>query len=181
MEAYEGLLHDRAPTLGLISPADLPRVRGRHILDSLRARAAFRGEDRDAADIGSGAGLPGLALAIALPAVRFVLVEPRRARAGFLELAVERLHLSNVEVFVGRAQELQMDFDVATARAFAPIDEAWRAAAPILRPGGRLIYFAGSAEAAALARSLVAPQAPSAVEIQGGIANRLPLVIMARG
>ena len=135
----------------MISRADAPFLRSRHIDDSLRAVAAFREGDSHAYDIGSGAGLPGLVLAIALPDRRFTLIEPRARRAAFLELAVERLELPNVEVAVAPVEEVARrvragdapSADVATARAFAPLERAWPAARSLLRPGGRLVYFAG--------------------------------------
>jgi 16S rRNA (guanine527-N7)-methyltransferase len=181
LNEYEELLRERAPRLGLVSEEDLPRLRDRHILDCLRARGAFREGDRVACDLGSGAGLPGLVLAIALPGVWFILAESRRVRAGFLELVVDRLRLPNIEVFLGRAENLEVAADVATSRAFGPIDGAWRIGAALLRPGGRLVYFAGDAQLAARARSITVPAPPAGVEILGGVANRPPLVIMTRG
>jgi 16S rRNA (guanine527-N7)-methyltransferase len=177
---YEELLLERASALGLISDRDLPILHDRHVLDSLRPAALFAPEDELAVDLGSGAGLPGLVLAIALPRCAFVLVEPRRKRVGFLELAVERLGLTNVEIAMSRTEDLRMEGDVVTARAFAPLARTWATALPLLRPGGRLIYFAGS-RGAAEARSLTLDPPPARVEVAEGLANGPPLVIMARG
>lgn len=151
LQRYEDLLRERAVPLGMISRADAPHLRARHIDDSLRAAAAFRNRDARAHDIGSGAGLPGLVLAIALPDREFTVIEPRARRAAFLELAVERLELPNVEVAATPVAEVARRIraeeappaDVATARAFAPLARAWPAARALLRPGGRLVYFAG--------------------------------------
>lgn len=140
----ENLLRERAVPLGLIAESDGPRIRERHVLDSLRAAAAVRSTDRLAYDIGSGAGLPGLVVALARPGLHVVLVEPRRARAAFLELAVERLEVTNASVRVGRIQDVTEPGDLCFARAYAPLSQAWRVALPLLRPGGRLVYFAGS-------------------------------------
>ena len=139
---FEELLADRAIPLGVVSPSDAPRIRERHILDSLRAAPVVEGADL-AADLGSGAGLPGVVVAIALPRVRMLLVERRPRRAALLELAVEELGVSNATVFAGRVAEMPSPVDVALARAFAPLDEAWAQARGILRPGGWLVYFAG--------------------------------------
>ena len=140
---FEALLTDRAIPLGAISRSDSARIRERHTLDSLRAVPVVDGVD-EAADLGSGAGLPGVVVAIALPRVRMLLIERRPQRAAFLELAVEELGLSNAAVVVGRVEDVPTEVDVALARAFAPIDEAWARAVGILRPGGRLVYFAGA-------------------------------------
>ena len=143
---FEELLADRAVPLGAISRSDSARIRERHTLDSLRAVPLVDGVD-EAADLGSGAGLPGVVVAIALPRVRMLLIERRPQRAAFLELAVEELGLPNAAVVAGRVEDVPGDVDVALARAFAPIDEAWARAVGILRPGGRLVYFAGAGSA----------------------------------
>jgi 16S rRNA (guanine527-N7)-methyltransferase len=139
---FERLLFDRAVALGMVSSADAARLRERHVLDSLRA-AAEVDNAASAYDLGSGAGLPGLVIAIAAPDLRIVLVESRRRRASFLELAIEDLELTNVKVLNRRVEELTERVDVCFARAFAPLAEAWSAAEPLLSSGGRLVYFAG--------------------------------------
>jgi len=159
MTRFEELLADRAIPLGAVSPSDAPRIRERHILDSLRAAPVVEGADL-AADLGSGAGLPGVVVAIALPRVRMLLVERRPRRAALLELAVEELEVSNATVFAGRVAEMPGPVDVALARAFAPMDEAWAQARGILRPGGRLVYFAGGETTV-----LVAPEGSAILEV----------------
>jgi len=144
LERFEELLREHAVPNGLIATADAGRLRERHILDSLRAVGALGPEDRRALDLGSGAGLPGVVVAIVRPSLHVVLVEPRRARVAFLELAVEDLRLSNVAVLAARIEDVDDQVDVCFSRAFAPLPEAWRLAAPRLRPGGRLVYFAGA-------------------------------------
>lgn len=152
------------------------------MLDSLRAIPCLPGGPIDVLDIGSGAGLPGIPLAILRQDARFVLLEPKRRRAAFLELAVERLALSNVTVVnaaagtagtVGRA-------DVCTLRAVAPPVEAWRMAAPLLRAEGVAVYFAGRSwsegDEAALAGEGVEARVCAAPSLdEGG-----PVVIMSR-
>lgn len=141
---FERMLVEKAVPMGLIADSDRERIWERHVLDSIAATIAFTPEDHDAADLGSGAGLPGIALAIELPGVRFVLAESRARRVGFLEYAVSELQLENVSVHHGRAETLPHGaFDVATARAFAPPLRSWAAAEPLLRPTGRLVYFSG--------------------------------------
>jgi len=140
---FEELLVDRAIPLGAVSRSDASRIRERHILDSLRAVPVVERADL-AADLGSGAGLPGVVVAIALPRLSMLLVDRRPRRAALLELAVEGLGVSNATVFAGPVAEMPGRVDVALARAFAPLDEAWAQARGVLRPGGRLVYFAGA-------------------------------------
>jgi 16S rRNA (guanine(527)-N(7))-methyltransferase RsmG len=180
--AFEELLLERALKLGLIARGDLVRLRERHIEDCLRAAAHVLPNDRRAYDLGSGAGLPGVVLAIAVPTCRFVLVESRSKRAGFIELAIERLRLPNAEVFHGRAEDLpslSSPADLVTARAFAPLETTWRIAHPLLRPGGRLVFFAGREDT--LATQPTDPEPPATVAMDRTLANQGPLVIMARG
>ncbi|MGH2545656.1 MAG: 16S rRNA (guanine(527)-N(7))-methyltransferase RsmG [Actinomycetota bacterium] len=183
LASYVELLRDRAIALGLVADSDHDLLWERHIEDCLRATAAFRPEDRVAYDLGSGAGLPGIVLACALPDRRFRLVEPRRRAAAFLELAVERLRLENVEVLITRAEELDEPADVVTARAFAPLDRSWAAAWRLLRPGGRLVHFSGEGmpDPAAHARTIASPEPPAEVELIERVDSGAPLVIMARG
>src|SRR4051794_20021512 len=101
---------------GLIGPLELPRLWTRHILNSVIAAPLFHGH---VADIGSGAGLPGIVLAIARPDVKWTLVEPMERRIKWLTEQVDALALSNVEVLRARAEDVRRpeSFDVVTARA----------------------------------------------------------------
>jgi 16S rRNA (guanine527-N7)-methyltransferase len=141
--SFELLLLDRAIPLGLVARGDRTAVRERHILDSMRAVQALETTDTDALDLGSGAGLPGIVVAIARPSLQVGLVEPRRRRVAFLELAVERLELQNVAVLALPAGRLEVEVDICFARALADLSEAWELARHLLRPGGRLAYFGG--------------------------------------
>lgn len=140
---FELLLLDRAIPLGLVARGDRTTIRERHVLDSLRAVLALEPSDVDALDLGSGAGLPGIVVAIARPSLKVGLVEARRRRAAFLELAVEQLGLPNAVVLARPAGRLEGVVDVCFARALAPLSEAWDLARHRLRPGGRLVYFGG--------------------------------------
>jgi 16S rRNA (guanine527-N7)-methyltransferase len=177
----EVLLTNRAAELGLISEADAPRVYERHILDCLRV-VPLVGEDHTLMDLGTGAGLPGLVVSCALPDMAVVLVDSRRRAGAFLELAAERLRLS-VQIRIRRAEELDVRVDACTARAFGPLDRSWEAAYPSLRPGGRLIYFAGSgvSDPEAAARAVDRPAPPSSITVDPVVASSPPLVIMIRG
>lgn len=180
--AYLSLLEEPAIRLGLVAEGDLPRLYDRHLLDCLRAATAFRVADVAAIDLGSGAGLPGIVLACALPDRVFRLVEPRRRAVAFLELAVDRLALSNVDVVIRRAEEVEAQADIVTARAFAPLERTWAVAITLLRPGGRLLYFAGEglSDPAGLARAIRVPEPAGVVELLPAIESFTPIVIMVR-
>jgi 16S rRNA (guanine527-N7)-methyltransferase len=141
---FERLLADPGAKRGLISRADVPRLRERHILDSLRAAAIPSPTTRTAYDIGSGGGLPGIVVAIACPSLHVWLVEPRRNRAAFLQSAVEVIGLRNAEVVRRPIEELTDRVDLCFARAVAPLERSWQLARPRLASGGVLVYFAGS-------------------------------------
>jgi 16S rRNA (guanine527-N7)-methyltransferase len=177
---FDELLSERGAQMGLISEADRERIVERHIIDCLRATKLFRSGDRLAYDIGSGAGLPGIVLAVALPRCRFYLIEPKRRAAAFLELAVDRLDLDNVDVITQRMEDLAGGGDVATARAFASLDRSWEAACRVLRPGGRLVYFAGKGFHEEAIRKIDNPEPPAEVRLEAVIENNHPLVIMTR-
>jgi 16S rRNA G527 N7-methylase RsmG len=135
--------------------------------------------DGRAIDMGSGAGLPGLVVAIARPQLEMLLVEPRRTRAAFLDLALERLGVANASVLRARVQEVGEAADLCFARAFAPLPEAWAAALPRLLPSGRLVYFAG----AGLDEDALAPLPGSSlfrVLHTPLLESAGPLIIMAR-
>jgi 16S rRNA (guanine527-N7)-methyltransferase len=177
LSALEQLLVERAIPSGLIASSDAPALRSRHVIDCLRGAAAVAPTDRDAYDLGSGAGLPGLVVAIACPGLSLSLVEARRRRLAFLELAVERLGLPNVRVVSGRVEELHEPVDVCFARAFAPLDRTWRLASRILRDGGRLVFFAG--ERTRVPESVTGARSVT-VLASDVLARSGPLVIMSR-
>lgn len=175
---FEQLLMERAIPAGMVARSDSDRLHERHILDSLRAATLFRASDRLAYDLGSGAGLPGIPLAIALPRCRFTLAEARTKRSAFLELAVERLGQANVDVHAGSAESLPTGADVITARAFAPLERAWLLAARLLRVGGRLIYFAGGSLRDPDRRARAVPGPPRRVSVEKVLESSAPLVMM---
>ncbi len=136
--AHAAAVRREGDRLGLVSKVDLDHVLPRHTADSLLfalARAPAAGEGW--ADVGTGAGFPGLVLAICYPATRFALIEPQQRRAGFLELMAADLGLSNCEVVAARASAApQRAFDVVTARALAEPSVALDAISALLREGG---------------------------------------------
>jgi 16S rRNA (guanine(527)-N(7))-methyltransferase RsmG len=175
LERFESLLRERAIPSGFVAATDAPRLRERHIWDCLRAGSVTRSDERTAYDLGSGAGLPGIVVAIACPWLAITLVESRRPRVAFLELALEQLGLTNALVHAGRAQDLSDRVDVCFARAFADPVASWRVAEPLLVPHGRLVYFAGRGfDRSQLPNDLVASLVASTLARSG------PLVIMSR-
>lgn len=144
-ERYAGLLADDGVVRGLIGPREAPRLWERHLLNCAFLADAVPA-DAAVCDIGSGAGLPGLVLAIRRPDLAVTLVEPLLRRTTFLTEAVAALGLTNVEVTRGRASDLHgvRDFDVVTARAVAPLDRLAGWSLPLVRQGGVLLAMKGA-------------------------------------
>ncbi|WP_344148968.1 16S rRNA (guanine(527)-N(7))-methyltransferase RsmG [Nocardioides koreensis] len=144
-ERYAELLATDGVVRGLIGPREAPRLWDRHLVN-----CALLGdlvpEGSTVCDIGSGAGLPGLVLAIARADLRITLVEPLLRRTTFLEEAVADLGLDNVEVVRGRAEALHghRTFAVVTSRAVAPLDRLLGWSMPLVDPTGTLVAMKGS-------------------------------------
>jgi 16S rRNA (guanine527-N7)-methyltransferase len=171
LQAYADLLAESGVVRGLIGPREVDRLWDRHILNCAVIAPAIPPAGR-LVDVGSGAGLPGLVLAILLPEVSVTLLEPMLRRVTFLEEAVAALSLDNVRVHRSRAEqcpELQGTFDVGTARAVAPLDRLAAWALPLLAPGGRLLALKGAGAAAEVtaARTQLDRAGVAAVVVRG--------------
>ena len=148
-EEYAAWLAGPGTVRGLIGPREVPRLWERHLLN-----CAVLGEAIPAGatvcDVGSGAGLPGVVLAIARPDLSVTLVEPLLRRTTFLEEVVADLGLTSVEVRRGRAEDLhgQRTFDVVTSRAVAPLERLLGWSMPVVAPHGALVAMKGSGVAA---------------------------------
>jgi 16S rRNA (guanine527-N7)-methyltransferase len=143
--------------LGLIGPLELPRLWTRHVLNSAMVAPLLR--PGLVGDIGSGAGLPGIVLAIARPDVRFALIEPMERRVAWLNDQVRKLRLSNVSVIRARAEEVRLEepLDQVTARAVSAFRKLLPLTAPLLRDGGELVLMKGAnaeAEIAAASKEI---------------------------
>jgi len=140
--AFTDALAREGEERGLIGPLELPRLWTRHILNSVIAAPLFHGS---VADIGSGAGLPGIVLAIARPDVQWTLVEPMERRVTWLTEQVNALELTNVEILRARAEEVPRPgaFDMVTARAVSALRTLLPLTAPLVRDGGELTLFKG--------------------------------------
>lgn len=158
-QRYADLLVKHSDELGLLGPREMPKLWSRHILNSaVVAELVHDGEI--VADIGSGAGLPGIPMALARPDVRFVLIEPMERRSQWLERVVDELGLKNVRVLRARAEDVGEVFDVCTARAVSALPKLLRLVVPLTRDGGRVLALKGEkaadeiAEAKKLAKKL---------------------------
>lgn len=142
---YFDLLVRDGDLLGLIGPRELPKLWSRHILNS--AVVADLVEDGQlVADVGSGAGFPGIPMAILRPKVKFVLIEPMERRANWLaDVVVPTLGLENVQVLRGRAEEAPLrNYDVTTARAVSALPKLLRMLVPLTVHGGQVLAMKGS-------------------------------------
>ena len=143
--AFTQRLAERGEELGLIGPLELPRLWTRHVLNSgLLAPLIHTGAL--VGDVGSGAGLPGLVLAIARPDARFVLIEPMERRTDWLRSVADELGLANVDVSRARAEEAPYieRLDQVTARAVSALRTLIPSVVPLARPGGELILMKGA-------------------------------------
>lgn len=150
-ERYAEFLADAGLERGLLGPREVDRLWDRHLMNCAVLGEAIP-ERTSVMDIGSGAGLPGLVLAIVRPDLSITLLEPLLRRTTFLSECVTMLGLDNVEVRRGRAEEVVKDYavDVVTARAVAPLERLVRWALPLLRPGGELLALKGERAATEL-------------------------------
>ncbi len=141
-EEYAHILATDGVVKGLIGPREVPRIWDRHVMNSAVVVPRLP-DGATVADVGSGAGLPGLVWAIARPDVHVTLIEPLLRRTSFLDDVVARLALTNVTVLRGRAEEVDATFDVVTARAVAVLDKLGRWCMPLVRPGGVMLAMKG--------------------------------------
>jgi len=150
-EAYADLLARVGTVRGLIGPREVPRLWERHLVNCALVTDLVPVGAR-VCDIGSGAGLPGLVMAIRRPDLDVTLVEPLLRRTTFLGEAVEALALTNVSVVRGRAESLhgKQSFDVVTSRAVAPMARLSQWSLPLVRSGGEFLAMKGSSVQAEL-------------------------------
>ena len=144
-ERFAAHLADTGISHGLIGPREVPRLWDQHILNCAVITEVMP-MDATVIDVGSGAGLPGLALALARPDLSVTLVEPMERRTAWLNMVITDLGLSNVAVRRARAEELhgELHAQVVTARAVAALDKLARWCLPLVVPGGRLVAMKGS-------------------------------------
>lgn len=142
--SYAALLADDGVTRGLIGPREVPRLWDRHLINCALMAEAIP-QDATVCDIGSGAGLPGIVLAIARPDLTITLVEPLLRRTTFLDEVVSALALNAVTVVRGRAEEVRgTTYDVVTSRAVAPLGRLLTWSMPLVSPAGAVVAMKGS-------------------------------------
>ncbi|HEY2313843.1 MAG TPA: 16S rRNA (guanine(527)-N(7))-methyltransferase RsmG [Streptosporangiaceae bacterium] len=153
-EKYAALLTGSGVERGVVGPAEADKIWDRHLLNS-GALARLIPAKCTLVDLGSGAGLPGIVLAILLPGAKVTLLEPLARRVEFLEECIDVLGLANTQVVRGRAEDLagRMLADVVTSRAVAPLDKLAGLSVGLARPGGRVLAIKGSSAEAELVRA----------------------------
>ena len=160
-QRYAELLAGPGVEQGLIGPRETARLWDRHLINCA-AVAELVPPASSLIDLGSGAGLPGVVLAMLLPDSEVVLLEPLARRVAFLEECVRALGLGNAAVHRGRAEDVagQLAADVVTARAVAPMERLAALALGLVHPGGLVLAIKGAAAAQELAAGRArAPQA----------------------
>ena len=157
--AYAEFLKGPGIERGLIGPREAERIWERHILNCIPVSTLMK-EGASVIDIGSGAGLPGVVIALARPDLKVTLLEPLQRRVTFLEEAVEGL---GITVKRGKAELEKGQYDYVTARAVAPLSKLWALSKHLIRPGGSLLAMKGEAAAA------------EAAEIPGAIVHEIEL------
>jgi 16S rRNA (guanine527-N7)-methyltransferase len=153
-EKYAALLTGAGVERGVVGPAEADRIWDRHLLNC-GVLARLLPAKGTLVDLGSGAGLPGIVLAILLPGVRVTLLEPLARRVDFMTECVAELGLTNTDVVRGRAEDLagRLVADIVTSRAVAPLDKLVTLSLGLSRPGGRVLAMKGSSAEAELAKA----------------------------
>ena len=186
LEKYRILLAEWNSRVNLTAITDPEEVRRKHFLDSLTFSAAAEPADGNTLlDVGSGAGLPGIPLAVAFPALKVTLLETLQKRCRFLEEVKAQLGLDNVTVLQGRAEDLARDpafrgtFDLVTARAVAPLGVLAEYCLPFVRTGGLFVAYksrTAEEELAAAANAVTtlggSPEGITACNIGGDVETR---------
>ena len=164
---YTADLARRGEELGLIGPLELPRLWTRHILNCVLIAPLLR--PGNVGDVGSGAGLPGLVLAIARPNVQFTLIEPMERRVDWLIAESRELGLDNVSVLRARAEDAKLPAPLTqvTARAVTALTKLIPATVHLLGPGGEMLFYKGArvAEEVAAAAKQIRKARLSGVEV----------------
>jgi 16S rRNA (guanine527-N7)-methyltransferase len=177
-DAYDGVAHyaellrDQGELRGLIGPREVSRIWERHILNSA-AVVPYLPATGSVADIGSGAGLPGVVVAVMRPELEVILIEPMERRTTWLAEVVAELGLTNVQVKRGRAEEFHDAFEVdaVTSRAVAALSKLVRMSMPLVRVGGEMVILKGRSveQEVEPARKLLRKYAAGTPEILEGV------------
>ncbi|MQY12668.1 Ribosomal RNA small subunit methyltransferase G [Streptomyces sp. RB5] len=183
---YAELLADAGVRRGLIGPREVPRLWERHLLNCAVLSEVVP-EGVTVCDVGSGAGLPGIPLALVRPDLRITLLEPLLRRTNFLQEVVELLGLDHVTVVRGRAEEVLgtlQPVHVVTARAVAPLERLAGWGVPLLRPYGEMLALKGDTaqeelQASRSALSKLGVVETSVLQVGAGVVDPLSTVVRA--
>lgn len=181
---YAELLAEAGVQRGLIGPREVPRLWERHLLNCAVLSEVVP-ENVTVCDVGSGAGLPGIPLALVREDLKITLLEPLLRRTNFLSEVVELLGLDHVTVVRGRAEEVMgtlQPVHVVTARAVAPLDRLATWGIPLLRPYGEMLALKGDAaeeelKASATALSKLGAVGTSILHVGEGVVDPLSTVV----
>ena len=139
---YAQILGQEAVLQGLLGPREIDRIWDRHILNCAALNELIP-QAKSIIDIGSGAGLPGIVLAIMNPSTHVILVEPMQRRTDFLNDVKKQLNLENVEIIRGRAENQKIQAQVVTSRAVAPLNKLLAWSLPLVEKGGKVLAIKG--------------------------------------
>jgi 16S rRNA (guanine527-N7)-methyltransferase len=181
---YAELLAEAGVQRGLIGPREVPRLWERHLLNCAVLSEVVP-EGVTVCDVGSGAGLPGIPLALVREDLKITLLEPLLRRTTFLTEVVELLGLDHVTVVRGRAEEVMgklAPVHVVTARAVAPLDRLAAWGIPLLRPYGEMLALKGDTaeeelKSAATALSKLGAAQTSVLHVGEGVVDPLSTVV----
>jgi 16S rRNA (guanine527-N7)-methyltransferase len=178
---YVDILASTAIAWGLLGPREADRLWDRHILNSA-ALGGLIAADNTVVDVGSGAGLPGIPLAILRPDLRITLIEPLLRRATFLTQTVEELGITDhVTVVRSRAEGHRQSYDVVVARALAALDRLIGWCSPLRAPDGVILALKGASandEIVAATRKLAAAQLDADVLTVGAHPEAEPATVV---
>lgn len=160
--AYAEFLKGPGIERGLIGPREADRIWERHILNCIPVSTLMK-EGATVIDIGSGAGLPGVVIALARPDLKVTLLEPLQRRVDFLEEFTKKLPELGIQVKRGKAEGEKGQYDYVTARAVAPLTKLWALSKHLIKPGGSLLAMKGEAAAT------------EAAEVPGAIVHEIEL------
>jgi 16S rRNA (guanine527-N7)-methyltransferase len=180
---FAQILATRGMEQGLLGPREVPRLWDRHLLNCAVVAELIDERCRTLVDIGSGAGLPGIVLAMMLPDLQVTLLEPMERRCRFLTECVAELGLANASVRRGRAEDTELRADVATARAVAPLGRLAELATGLVRPGGMVLAIKGRTAADELKNARPALRrvgARSAEVVRAGQGKVIPATTVVR-
>ena len=150
---YAELLATTAIQRGLIGPREADRVWERHIENCIPLTTLLPEQNATVADVGSGAGLPGIVIALAKPGLKVTLIEPLQRRVEFLYEVVDALKINNVEIIRAKSEVVKGSYNFVTARAVAPLPRLIQNTWHLVAPGGSLLAMKGESAAAEMAES----------------------------